>query len=115
MRRAVTTAFAFALAFVACGTRPRITPPSLPDGVVGKPYRAEVGIAGSSEPIEVIAVGSGSLPPGLALHFTNGDARGVIEGTPSRAGISSFQLGVWFQGSKTVGPRMVGDYLINVR
>jgi hypothetical protein len=100
----------------ACEPRgPRITPERLPDGEVGKPYRAEVGALRSPGPIEVIGVGSGTLPPGLALRFTNGDAHGVIEGTPTSAGRSSFQLGVWFQGSKSVGPRVVGDYSISIR
>ena len=110
-----TRAIALALALAGCGGSPRITPDSLPEGVVGKPYRAEIGVDRGTGPIEVLGVGSGSLPPGLALHFTNGDSHGVIEGTPKEPGIRSFQIGVWFQGSKSVGPRVVRDYQIVVR
>jgi hypothetical protein len=115
MKGGVVLAFAFGLSVAGCESKPRMTPAALPDGAVGQPYRAEIGAVAGPGSIELIGLGSGTLPPGLTLDFTNGDAHGVIEGTPSSAGISSFQLGVWFQGSKSVGPRVVRDYVIVIR
>jgi hypothetical protein len=62
---------------------------SLPVGVPGTPYTATVTAFGGTPPL-TWAVQSGSLPPGLTL----GPGTGVISGTPTTIGVSTFTLQV---------------------
>jgi hypothetical protein len=61
----------------------RIVTLSLPSGVVGQPYTANVSAAGGV-PSYVWSVIAGALPPGLAL--TQGTPTAVISGTPTAVG-----------------------------
>jgi hypothetical protein len=63
-----------------------ITTSSLPNGVTGAAYAATM--AGNSCPSVSWSVAAGSLPAGLTLN----SATGVITGTPSAAGTSSFTI-----------------------
>ncbi|PZU86824.1 MAG: IPT/TIG domain/outer membrane autotransporter barrel domain-containing protein [Shinella sp.] len=63
-----------------------IAPSSLPDGVVGQSYSQTLGYS-LGGPLSRFWVVSGSLPAGLAL--TDG---GVLSGTPTLAGTSSFAI-----------------------
>ncbi len=63
---------------------------SAPNGAVGQAYAGFVptlGPAGVAQPV-TYALGTGSLPPGLALN----PATGAISGTPTQAGTYSFTL-----------------------
>jgi hypothetical protein len=62
---------------------------TLPDGVVGAPYNAQVNIFGGVGG-HTASISSGSLPGGLSLD----PATGIIAGIPLSAGISSFTLQV---------------------
>jgi hypothetical protein len=70
------------------GTCPNITltPGALPAGTVGTPYSQPITATGGTPPYTfAIVPGSGTLPPGLTLSPT-----GVLSGTPTTAGSSSF-------------------------
>jgi alpha-tubulin suppressor-like RCC1 family protein len=64
-----------------------LAPPSLPGGTTGNPYAQTIVASGGASPY-TFAVTGGSLPPGLALNGTTG----VLSGTPTATGSSSFTL-----------------------
>jgi hypothetical protein len=61
---------------------------SLPDGAVGSPYNQSLVATGGTAPYTWV-VATGTLPAGLTLNTT-----GVISGTPTAAGSSSFTVRV---------------------
>ncbi len=63
-----------------------ITTTSLPNGVPGQPYSASLQASGGTAPY-TWSVASGSLPAGLSLS-----SGGVISGTPTSAGTSTFTV-----------------------
>ena len=67
---------------------PTITTSSLPDGVVGESYVAELSASGGETPYSWTVI-SGALPAGLTLS-----SAGSISGTPTTAGTSSFTVRV---------------------
>ena len=62
---------------------------SLPAGTVGSAYSQTVPVSGGKTPYS-FSVASGTLPTGLSLSSTTG----LISGTPSASGESSFTIGV---------------------
>lgn len=64
-----------------------VTTTSLPDGAVGSAYASQVAATGGTG-ADTFAVTSGALPAGLALD----PASGIIFGTPTAAGVSSFTV-----------------------
>ena len=62
-----------------------ITPPTLPNGTQGMAYSQTVSASGGTGPY-TYTISSGSLPAGLTLNASTG----VIAGTPSGSGASSF-------------------------
>jgi len=64
-----------------------ITTTSLPNGTVGQPYSRPVQATGGSGAL-TWSISAGSLPPNLALDA----ATGVISGTPTAPGTSSFTV-----------------------
>jgi hypothetical protein len=66
-----------------------ITTTALADAVRGVPYRAALSTSGGLAPL-AWSVAAGALPPGLTLN----PSTGVISGTPSKAGLSSFTVRV---------------------
>jgi hypothetical protein len=88
-------ALSLTLSFIACGsggsssTSPlTITTSTLPAGVINAPYNVTLVAAGGATPYAWSLL-SGNLPAGLSLSRA-----GVISGTPSAAGTSSFSVAV---------------------
>jgi hypothetical protein len=63
-----------------------LTPGGLPNGTVGTPYNATIGVIGGTSPYSCV-VTSGSLPVGLALG-----ANCLVSGTPTTAGTSTLTI-----------------------
>ena len=78
------------------GPRPSISTTSLPVAVANTSYSAAIMITGGDAPLRW-DVASGNLPVGLGL----GSKTGVISGTPSIAGTSSFTVRVTDANSQT--------------
>ncbi len=68
-----------------------ISPAALPAAVINVPYSATLTAVGGKQPF-VWALASGTLPPGLTIS-TSG-ANGVISGTPTTLGKTSFKVQV---------------------
>ncbi|MGA9565601.1 MAG: putative Ig domain-containing protein [Candidatus Korobacteraceae bacterium] len=68
-----------------------INPAALPAAVINVPYSATLTAVGGKQPF-VWAMASGTLPPGLTIS-TSG-ANGVISGTPTTLGTTSFKVQV---------------------
>jgi hypothetical protein len=66
-----------------------ITTTSLPDGTVGTAYSQTLQVAGGVPPL-TWAVSTGTLPAGLTLNASTG----VISGTPTASGTSTFTVSV---------------------
>ena len=66
-----------------------ITTSSLPAASVGEPYSAAIGVSGGVQPY-TFSITAGSPPPGLTLNSSTG----VISGTPTEAGASTFSVQV---------------------
>src|SRR5260370_40662643 len=73
------------LSIAISASSPVITTSSLPAGQMGATYQATLSASGGTTPYSWSLV-SGSLPGGLSLNSSSG----VISGTPSAAGTSSF-------------------------
>lgn len=69
-----------------------VTPASLPGGTVGVPYTATLAATGGVLPY-TWSVNTGNLPDGLTLT-TNPDSTGLISGTPTTYGPSTFTVKV---------------------
>lgn len=70
---------------------PNITTATLPGGIVGVPYSQPVQVTGGAGALTWSTVaGTGTLPQNMTLNPING----VISGTPTAAGTSSFTVGV---------------------
>ena len=67
-----------------------------PNGVVGTPYSFTLSAAGGTTPY-TWSISSGSLPAGLTLNTSTG----VVSGTPTLAGTSSFTAKVTDSKGKT--------------
>ena len=74
-----------------------ITSSPLPSGTVGVAYSQTLAAAGGTPPYNTWTVSSGSLPAGLSLSSSSG----VISGTPTTAGTSSFFVTVKDSASGT--------------
>ncbi len=70
--------------------------PAPPSGVVGTPYSVTLTAAGGTTPY-TWSISAGSLPAGLTLNSSTG----VVSGTPTLAGTSSFTAKVTDAGNKT--------------
>jgi len=72
---------------VAINASITVSPSSLPNGTAGSPYSQTVSATGGAGGF-TFSVSSGALPAGLALSGSTG----VLSGTPSSAGSSSFTI-----------------------
>lgn len=83
----------FSLSLVGCdptceASAPPMSPEELDNATVGEPYSQEFTAFGlTSAGVEIFALESGELPPGLSLSED-----GLLEGTPTTAGEYSFVL-----------------------
>ena len=73
----------------ASNVPPTIVTTSLPGGGTSTPYSASLGVAGGAAPY-TWSLASGALPAGLTLSSSTG----VISGTPTTAGLSTFTVSV---------------------
>ena len=89
---------------IACPTI-TLTAPPLASGVVGTTYVQTISASGGTAP-RTFAVTAGSLPSGLSLNSSTG----VISGTPSAAGIFTFDI----TATDTYGCTGTQNYVINV-
>ena len=78
------------LSITIAATPLTITTTSLPGGAVGVAYSQALAVSGGTPPYSNWTVTSGSLPAGLSLNSSSG----VIAGTPTTAGPSSFSVTV---------------------
>jgi uncharacterized protein YhjY with autotransporter beta-barrel domain len=81
-----------------------VNPASLPNGTNGTAYSQTVSASGGTGPY-TYSVSSGALPAGLAMS-----AGGVISGTPSGSGVSSFTV----QANDTVGNTGSHAYTVSI-
>jgi hypothetical protein len=72
-----------------------LTATTLANGSVGTTYSAQLNAQGGTSPYASWTVSSGSLPGGLALNPANG----IISGTPTTTGTSTFTVKVTDSGS----------------
>jgi len=80
-----------------------LTTSTLPDGTVGVPYNATIGVAGGTSPYNC-SITSGTLPAGLTLSGC------IVSGTPTTAGSSTVTVKVDDAGSPsqtTSGPETI--------
>jgi hypothetical protein len=82
-----------------------LNPASLPAGTRGTPYSQAVGASGGTGPYSYI-VSAGALPAGLALNSSTG----VISGTPSGSGSSSFSI----RATDTLGNIGTRGFAVNI-
>jgi len=78
---------------------------SLIDGTMGAPYAGQLVASGGTPPLEW-TVTTGALPSGLALNATTG----VISGTPTAAGASSFTV----TASDTSSPQQTSTQALSI-
>lgn len=81
----------------------RIAPDTLPDGLVGEPYEAELEITGT--PLPEISV-DGDLPLGLSLD----PETAIISGIPTKPGKSTFTV----RAENAAAPETVKEFTIDV-
>jgi hypothetical protein len=74
-----------------------ITPGSLPNGVVGIAYSAQLGTTGGAPPYS-FRISQGSLPPGVTM-----DGAGTLSGTPALAGAFTFGVLATDGGGRSAG------------
>jgi hypothetical protein len=99
----------FSLTVTQTGSPLIFTTSSLPNGVTNFPYastRSAVTASGGTLPF-VFSIAGGSLPTGLSLAST-----GVISGTPTSSGVSSFVVQV--TDSATPAVSITGNFSITI-
>ena len=86
-----------------CSCPLQITTASLPDGVVGEPYEAQLEAVGGDPPYSW-SMADGVLPPGLSLA-----SDGKITGTPTSAGRWKLPARLGRELALTVHPDSIGN------
>jgi len=99
----------------SCRAALDVSPPTLPDGTVGKPYEAMIVVKDNHTPLGGAGVETGSLPPGLTVGRAEQDDRLPIRGTPTQAGKHAFRLHLWCYGTNFPGQTATRDYVIVIR
>lgn len=91
-----------ACTLVIAASLPNITTTTLPGGVVGFPYSAQIAVTGGTTPYTACDEVSGALPAGSPVFTSTANAGGcIIEGTPTTVGTSNFTERVTDSGSQT--------------
>jgi len=87
--KTATHSFTIAVSKPSSGSTLSVTTSSMPTGTVGSAYSTTFAASGGT-PQYTWAIASGSLPSGLSLNASSG----VVAGTPSQQGTSSFTVQV---------------------
>ena len=91
------------------------SPAELPPASVGVPYSATIAVLHNDTDIGDISVESGTLPPGIALHYTSPQNTATLAGTPEEAGLFEFTIAAWSYGNVASFQRGRKDYRLEVR
>jgi hypothetical protein len=90
---AIRTVALLALAgalLVGCYPSITVSPDSLPDATVGRPYSQAITASGG-DGVQNIST-SGALPPGLTFVYDRSAGTGLLAGTPTTAGTYPFDV-----------------------
>jgi uncharacterized protein (TIGR03437 family) len=111
--QAAVLSFVLLFLFTAGTLFGQISPGSLPGGTVGVAYSVQIEDTGAPENFDVAwGIVAGNLPPGLSLNTASMTGTTSITGTPTTAGVYSFEVEDEYNTSaQTVNMK---DYTISV-
>lgn len=102
---------------ISCTMRPEPTllPEYLPAGEVGVPYSTPLEVIETSSPIHGFYVSDKHpLPEGLRIEHHDRESRGLITGTPTKAGAYQVQISAGTYGTQCAGLEASRIYMLEV-
>jgi hypothetical protein len=91
------------------------SPDTLPDGQVGAAYEAVVTLSNNRTPAFRMEIDQGRLPHGLTGYFDGEKQTFTITGTPTEAGIYSFEVSAICYGTNRAGQMGSKDFTLVVK
>lgn len=107
----------FTNTLASCSTQPEpeLLPERLPVAVVGEPYSVQLEVINTSTPVHGIYVSdTKALPEGLWIEHQDRDSRGLITGTPIKAGTYEVHVSAGTYGTQCAGHRASRVYMLEV-